>query len=169
MRRFPTAVFAGLAAFVVALACAASLPDNLYELLFCRIPAWLAAAFFRADLDGASLTLGTGRVVAVTRACGGSDFFALVCAVLSWHAVRRKDAVALLLAGCGAWVFTVLVNGLRITVTIWARAVAERFLPERTWGSVHLASGVLVFFPALMLLWWLCTRHGYCGQSETES
>ncbi len=159
MRRFPPALLAAGSVFVVLTALAAALPDTWYNALFCRAPAWLAAAYFHAGLDGTALTLGSGRVVAVTRACGGSDFFALACAVLTWHAARQKVAARLPLGWFCAWAFTLLVNGMRLIVTVWTRALAEPWLPERFCGAVHLVSGVLVFFPALVLLWWVCLRH----------
>lgn len=159
MRRFPAAFLAACAVYCGFAALVAALPDAWYAGLFCRVPAWLAAVYFHAGLDGAALTLGSGRAVAVTRACGGSDFFALVCAVLTWRAVRRNVAARLPLWWCGAWAYTLLVNGLRVIVTVWTRALAEPSLPERFYGAVHLVSGVLVFFPALLLLWWVCLRH----------
>ena len=160
MRHGSRALLAGSAAFVGLTLLPALLPDMWYSQIFCRVPAWLAAAYYHAALDGAALTLGSGRVIVVTRECGGSDFFALVCAVLTWHAVRQKDAARMLpLWWCGAWVFTMLVNGMRVIATVWTRAVAESILPERFFGAAHLVSGVLVFFPALALLWWACVRH----------
>jgi exosortase/archaeosortase family protein len=144
-----------------------ALPDAVYSLLFCRAPAWIAAAFFHAGVTGATFALASGRVVEVTRECGGSDFFALVCAVLTWRTLRQKGALrGLPLLWFGAWAGTLLVNGMRLIVTVWTRAVAECLLPERYFGAVHLVSGVLVFFPALVLLWWVCIRHDLSGESE---
>jgi len=87
--------------------------------------------------------------------------------VLTWHALRQKGAAMLRLlplGWCGAWAFTVLVNGMRVIVTVWTRVLVEHMLPERYYGAVHLVSGVLVFFPALLLLWWLCVRHDLSGK-----
>lgn len=167
MRPCPTAFLAGCAVFLGLTGLASALSDAAYAVFYCLVPAWVAAAFFHAGKDGATLILGSGRVVAVTCECGGSDFFALACAVLTWHAVRRKDALKLPLWWCGAWCFTMLVNGMRVIVTVWTRAVAECFLPERFFGAVHLVSGVLVFFPALLLLWWTCVRHDLSVRSVT--
>ncbi|MEI7900403.1 MAG: hypothetical protein WCK89_09120 [bacterium] len=164
----PVAGLAGCAVFFGMTFLVGVLPDTLYSLLFCRMSAEIAAAFFHAGVDGTALVLGSGRVVAVTRECGGSDFFALACAVLTWHTVRRKGAVMPLLLGwCGAWGLTLLTNGMRVIVTVWTRASVECFLPERYYGAVHLASGVLVFFPALILLWWVCVRHDLSARTET--
>lgn len=165
--RVSAAVLAGCAVFAGALSLASVLPDTLVSTLFCRVPTGLAALFFNADIQGSSLVLGSGRVIAVTRDCGGTDFFALVCAVLTWHALRQKGAAMLRLlplGWCGAWAFTVLVNGMRVIVTVWTRVLVEHMLPERYYGAVHLVSGVLVFFPALLLLWWLCVRHDLSGK-----
>lgn len=160
MRQGGIAACAGCLAFFAALSVAAALPDSIYAFVFCRVPAWVAASYFHAGLEGASLTLGNGRVVAVTRACGGSDFFALVCGVLTWHAVRRNvTAARLLLLWLAGWGFTVLVNGMRVVVSVWSHAVSTQVAPARFFGAVHLVSGVLVFFPALVFVWWLCGRH----------
>ena len=165
-RGFPSAAFlAGGAAFLGVMCGTAVMSEPCFAFLFCRVPAWIAAGFFGAGLDGSVLVLGTGRVVAVTRECGGSDFFALVCAVLTWHAVRHNDAAMLPLWWCGAWAGTLLVNGLRVIATVWTRAIAECILPERFFGAVHLVSGVLVFFPVLLLLWWGCVRHDLSGKT----
>ncbi len=47
---------------------------------------------------------------------------------------------------------TLLVNGMRIIVAVYTRLAAEPFIPARFLGAVHLFSGVLVFFPALLFL-----------------
>lgn len=159
-RGFPsTAVLAGGVVFFGLVCATAVVSQPFYSFVFCRVPAWIAAGYFGASLDGSVLVLGSGRVVAVTRECGGSDFFALSCAILTWHALRRKGAVLLPLWLFGAWAGTVLVNGMRVIVTVWTRALVEGVLPERFFGAVHLVSGVLVFFPALALLWRVCVRH----------
>lgn len=166
MRRVPPAVIIACAVFIAALLIASALTDAWYSTLFCRVPAILTAAYYHAGREGVSLVLGSGRIVAVTRECGGSDFFALVCAVLTWHAVRQNGAALLPLWWAGAWCFTVLVNGLRVIATVWMRMLAETFLPERFYGATHLVSGVLVFFPALVLLWWMCIRHDLSALNE---
>ena len=162
--KMSAAVMAGGAVFIGLTLLISALPDTVYALVFCCVPAWLAAAFFHAGVDGATLILGSGRMVAVTRECGGSDFFALVCAVLTWHAVRQKGAATLPFWWCGAWGFSVLANGMRVVVTVWTRAIVELALPERFFGAAHLVSGVLVFFPALFFLWWACVRHELSGR-----
>jgi hypothetical protein len=68
----------------------------------------------------------------------------------------------------GAWLFALTVNGARIVVTVWTRAVAEVVLPASCFPAVHLASGVLVFFPALLAMWWLCVRHALCEDVPHE-
>ncbi len=167
MRHVPHALSVGGAVFCGALLIAPAMPDTWYSAFFCRVPAWLAAAYYHAGYEGISLVLGSGRVVTVTRDCGGSDFFALICAVLTWHAVRQNGTALLPLWWAGAWLFTVSVNGMRVIASVWMRTLAEVFLPERFYGVVHLVSGVLVFFPALALLWWVCSRHDLSAHNET--
>lgn len=135
------------------------LPDGLYQRIFCRIPAALAAAYFGAECHGTSFRLWTGLEVSVTRACGGSDFFALLCGLglaACWRARRRQPAAGwmgrLLLYALLALGATLLVNGMRIIAAVYMRQAAAPFIPARFLGAVHLFSGVLVFFPALLVL-----------------
>ncbi len=69
----------------------ALLPDGLYQRVFCRLPAELAAAYFGAECHGTSFRLRTGFEVSVTRACSGSDFFALLCGLGLAAGSRRPD------------------------------------------------------------------------------
>ena len=137
----------GMAVFMLA----AILPDATYEAVFCALPARFAAMYFGTVADGASFALADGRVIAVTRVCGGSGFFAMLCGLLVCRGMcctRFAGGVA------AAWVYTVLVNGVRVVGAVWIRAFAEVLLPERMWAMAHLAAGVFVFFPALCLFWW---------------
>ncbi len=86
-----------LASAILLMGIFALLPDGLYQRVFCRIPARIAAAYFGAECHGTSFRL-------------------------------------------------------RIIVTVYTRLAAEPFLPARFLGAVHLFSGVLVFFPALLVL-----------------
>ena len=166
MRRETISVGSGCVVCLAVLALASALPEAWYDAVFCRFPARLAAAYFHAGLDASSFVLGNGRVVAVTRECGGSGFFALICGVLTWHAVRRDVTSLLPLGLLAAWCFTMAINAMRVVVTVWSRVFAENLLPERFFGAVHLVSGVLVFFPALVLLWLLCVRHDLSATSR---
>ena len=58
MVRVPTAIRAGILVFLGVFAAASALPDSWYAAMFCRVPAWLAAAYFHAELDAVSLILG---------------------------------------------------------------------------------------------------------------
>jgi exosortase/archaeosortase family protein len=137
-------------------ALAALLPDAAVDVIFCRGPAHLAAAYFGAAAEGSAFALADGRVVAVTRACGGMGFFAMLCGLLARRAAAGGGGGLRSFPGAvaAAWGYTVLVNGLRIVGTVWVRALAETALPERMWGAAHLAAGVMVFFPALAVAWW---------------
>lgn len=167
----------------VLLAC---LPASAFEMLFCRGPAWLASLYLGATYEGTTLALKSGRILAVTPACGGSDFFILVCAMIAWyatafrgkginagsarfsqrHRVRRGEWLYCLIAVWPyffvAWLFVNVVNSMRVVLSYWARLISEALLPERFDAAVHLVSGVMVFFPALLCVWWVCkTRSKY--------
>ena len=163
----------GIAVFMLA----AMLSDAAYGAVFCELPARFAAMYFGTVADGASFVLADGRVIAVTRACGGSGFFAMLCGLLAYRAAAMGGVRWLLPSVVAAWGYTVLVNGVRVVGAVWARALAEMLLPERAWAAAHLAVGVLVFFPALCVFWWGLTgfpmptgqkEEGMYGQSDAN-
>jgi hypothetical protein len=69
----------------------ACLPAPAFDLLFCRIPAWLASLYLGATCEGTTLALRSGRLLAVTHACGGSDFFILICSMIAWYVMRPRN------------------------------------------------------------------------------
>jgi hypothetical protein len=171
--------------FAVAKLVAECLPEAAFAQVFCKVPAWLAAVYFQTPLQGETLLFGSGATVVVSRACGGADFFAMLCAVLAWHAVahrerehkhqhesgrRRATLNAIVVFGLIfpiAWAATLLVNGARVIAVVWVRAGADALLPERFAAAAHLAAGVLVFFPALAAAWWLCERRSTGATGST--
>ena len=144
----------------------ALLPSSLFDLVFCRIPAWLASLYLGATCEGTTLALRSGRLLAVTPACGGSDFFILVCSMIVWYATApslqsqvssfkfqiRRSFVLL----CVALVFVNGVNSMRVVLSVWTRLASEALLPERFDAAVHMVCGVMIFLPALLCVWWLC-------------
>ena len=158
----------------------ACLPASLFDLLFCRIPAWLASLYLGATCEGTTLALRSGRLLSVTPACGGSDFFILICSMIAWYATapggkgikgggtffsqrhrgHRAELsyclIALLPYFLIAWAFVNGVNSMRVVLSVWTRLVSEALLPERFDAAVHMVSGVMIFFPALLCVWWLC-------------
>lgn len=167
----------------------ACLPASVFDLFFCRIPALLASLYLGATCEGTTLALRSGRLLAVTPACGGSDFFILICSMIAWYAMRpqnarnsmknikatqtsniehptfniqqrnkailetiRKASILLFMA----WAFVNGVNSMRVVASVWTRLVSEALLPERFDAAVHMVSGVMIFFPALLCVWWLC-------------
>ena len=176
------------------------LPASAFNLLFCRVPAWLASLYLGATCEGTMLVLRSGRVLAVTPACGGSDFFILVCTMIAWYTIApggtginggvtrftlpfSDQTVAPCEAGRAnrlgeplssnnkaifetireacillfmAWAFVNGVNSMRVVLSVWTRLLREALLPERFDAAVHMVSGVMIFFPALLCVWWLC-------------
>jgi len=144
----------------------AALPATVFELLFCRIPAWLASLYLGAPCDGTTMALRSGHILAVTHACGGSDFFILICSMIAWYATAQAEqsqvssfkfqigrSIVLL---CVALVFVNAVNSMRVVLSAWTRLASEALLPERFDAAVHMVSGVMIFFPALLVVWWIC-------------
>ncbi|MEI6647856.1 MAG: hypothetical protein WCP12_17600 [bacterium] len=207
-------ITAGVFCFLYSLI--ACLPASVFDLIFCRMPAWLASLYLGSTCDGTALTLCSGRILTVTPACGGSDFFVLVCSMIAWYAMApgglqlnggatflhrmtrttrisgspRRFALppsSQLVAPCEAgranrlgepqspnnkailetirdaciflfmaWAFVNGVNSMRVVLSVWTRLASETLLPERFDAAVHMVSGVMIFFPALLCVWWLC-------------
>ena len=226
--------------FIILYSLIACLPASVFDLFFCRIPTWLASLYLGATCEGTTLALRSGRLLAVTPACGGSDFFILVCSMIAWYATapggsginarvtllhrlartrlsgspRRfalppsdqadapceagranrlgeplspnnkairqsrslersgnhsanaesvsgnkailetiREAFILLFL---AWAFVNGVNSMRVVLSVWTRLASEALLPERLDAAVHMVSGVMIFFPALLCVWWIC-------------
>ena len=221
--------------FFIIYSLIACLPASAFALLFCQIPAWLASLYLGATCEGTTLALSSGRLLAVTPACGGSDFFILVCSMIVWYAMapggsestggvteeeywnvgileywntvrrhsregrasarprhadacpsrdtrhadacpsrdtRHADACPslsrsklhysiyvirkTLILFCLAWAFVNVVNSMRVVLSVWTRLISEALLPERFDAAVHMVSGVMIFFPALLCVWWIC-------------
>lgn len=210
----------------------ACLPASAFDLLFCRGPAWLASLYLGATCDGTTLSLRSGHILAVTHACGGSDFFILVCSMIAWYAMAHGGAgineqvtkeeywnIGILEYGnirlrqgygqavkrhyregrasarlghadacpslshskfhhstitpfhCSihvirkafillfvVWAFVNAVNSMRVVLSFWTRLASEALLPERFDAAVHMVSGVMIFFPALLVVWWVCKK-----------
>ena len=178
----------------------AFLPSSAFDLLFCRIPAWLASLYLGATCEGTMLALRSGCLLAVTHACGGSDFFVLICSMIAWYATApgglqlnggvtssnrplEGTVTPVPQSGCNptlqkassfkfqlgrtfvhlflAWAFVNVVNSMRVVLSVWTRLVSEALLPERFDAAVHMVSGVMIFFPALLCVWWLCKTRTY--------
>jgi hypothetical protein len=222
----------------------AFLPATMFELLFCRGPAWLASLYLGATCYGTALSLRSGHVLAVTHACGGSDFFVLVCSMIAWYvmapgglgliggstkerywnigileywnirlgqgyggqAARRPNwegrasarpghadacpslshsklhhstippfhySIHVIREACillfMAWAFVNGVNSMRVVLSFWTRLASEALLPERFDAAVHMVSGVMIFFPALLAVWWFCKTRTKEVLHERES
>jgi hypothetical protein len=175
------------------------LSASVFDQLFCRVPAWLASLYLGGTCDGTTLALRSGHTLMVTRACGGSDFFILVCSMIAWYAMRpqnarnstdnikatqtsniehptlniqcsnlnkairqsRNKAIFIVIRKVFilffiAWAFVNGVNSMRVVLSVWTRYVSEALLPERFDAAVHMVSGVMIFFPALLFVWWVC-------------
>ncbi len=126
-------------------------PDGLVELLFCRVPAELTAAWLCVPLDRETLTyIFCEKHFVVARSCAATGFFAAAFALLL---VRRARWCWL------AYPLTLAINTLRIlSATLLAVALdgtrVERFS--------HLVLGAILFLATLFGLWYLTERkpHG---------
>ncbi len=135
------------------------LPEGLFGILFCRFPTLLAALYLNVPHEATTLLLSESHVFEVKRACGGSDFFVIVTAMVTWYYLKRdRPLPGLLMLMVPLWLLVNLVNSMRIVTLVWVHALSAAVVPERFLGSLHLASGVLIFFPALLGVWWACKK-----------
>jgi len=135
------------------------LPEAWFVPLFCRLPALLASLYLNVTCEGTSLFLPDTVVFEVKRSCGGSDFFVIVCTMVTWYYLKGERAWVRLLPLLPALLLvTNLVNSLRVVALVWVYAVSEAFVPERFNAALHLSAGVMIFFPALLGLWWWCKQ-----------
>jgi len=135
------------------------LPEGVFDIFFCRVPTLLAALYLNVPHEGTLLLLNDSDVFEVKRACGGSDFFVIVTAMVTWYYLNRnRPLTGLLILLVPLWLLVNLVNSMRIVTLVWVHALSADVVPERFLGSLHLASGVLIFFPALLGVWWACKK-----------
>ena len=122
-----------------------------------RASAHFAALFFGCPVvpDELGWTLVIAPVSStVSAACSGADFLVVAAVVLAWRLVSRglSAGAAFVLAATLAAPFSILVNGARIVaVTQMHRWVIPLF-PSSCSAFIHLATGVAVFLPTLILL-----------------
>jgi exosortase/archaeosortase family protein len=133
--------------------------DGVFDIFFCRVPTLLAALYLNVPHAETLLLLTDSDVFEVKRACGGSDFFVIVTAMVTWYYLKRaRPLTGLLILMAPLWLLVNLVNSMRIVALVWVHALSAEVVPERFLGSLHLASGVLIFFPALLGVWWACKK-----------
>ena len=123
--------------------------------LFCRPAAALAGLFLNAPVEGTTLLVGTTRA-RVTPNCSGMRFFLLLTGLCAWRWLRRPGAwrwLPGLVAACYA--ATLAANTARVVLSVMVQKATLASLGEAYTRSAHLAVGVLVFLPLLILatLW----------------
>jgi hypothetical protein len=119
------------------------IPDQLYLLLFCEIPARLAAGYHGSLLSAPLSFIAQGITIEIVRSCGATDFFVMVFMILM---PRRWSLFA-------AYGITLLVNTARLIILIPATSVIHASVPERFYALGHQIVGTAVFLPALVLIW----------------
>ena len=142
--------------------------------LFAAGAARLAGVLTGAAVDhgdtGWLLTLA-GLRVAVTRACGGTDYFLIVAGLLGWHIARGRGGLLRAIAGglALALPLAIFVNALRIIAVTHAHRWVIPHLPETYRTFAHMAAGVAVFLPALIGLNLLLEIHARSRHSAVRT
>ena len=90
----------------------------------------------------------------VSAACSGSDFLVLAAVVLAWRLGSRgwSFARAFIVAVALALPISIAVNAVRIVAVTQMHRWIIPFFPQSCSAFLHLATGVAVFLPALILL-----------------
>jgi len=134
---------------------------------FCRPPAAVAAGFLGVSTHptetGGSMLRAPGLEVRVGDSCSGMSFFLLMTGLLAWTVLRRKDGARktwlwLALAVPAAYAITLLANAIRIILAVYAHQVTAATLGPAYQHATHLAVGILVFLPILLLTSFLLER-----------
>ena len=131
-------------------------------------PAASAASLFlgaaRID-DGGDVLLSAGAgLLRVTRECSGVSFWAMLCGLVLFNALRRPFSarslfVTAALLPC-VWLYAVTVNGMRIAASYHVAALFSHGFLARFGAGAHLWTGILFFIPALILLNYSLERSG---------
>ena len=128
------------------------LPDSFIVSLFCRIPAELAALFYNAELQKPELLFeARGVVFHVARSCAATDFF-VMCSTIDILVCRRfrRTGMSIVLF---AYLFTLLVNTIRLIFLVPATAFMYNHLPVKTHAAFHQFAGTIIFLTAFIILW----------------
>ena len=147
----------GVYAFLVVLEALAS--DGVVRWLqtpSVRLAGMFLGAPVAADPGGGFVLAHPAMEVTVTRACSGLGFLALGCAWLAWHVLAGTAGRRLWLelgAGFAAmFLFTTLVNAIRITSSIQADLHLSFLMHGTAAAALHAVVGVATFLPALIAL-----------------
>ncbi len=154
-------------AIIAALAWLASraaflLPESAVIALFCRIPAFFAAAFHGAALEGHPPFFEVGGITfEVGRSCAGILAFTLLCGFSAPLVSRHRFLWPVWLPGC--WVTLLLCNAFRLIAVVpltlfLADAGLMRF--ERL---MHQTVGSFFFLPLPVYLAWRLQHRGDAG------
>ena len=129
---------------------------DLIRMVFCWLPARLAAAYYDVPLVLPELAFRAhGVTLVVAPSCAGTDFFAMALSLLAvGFGARRRAFVVLALPA--ALILTLTLNAFRLIALV----PVESVFPKREVPIVHLAVGVVFFLPVLCLLWYTLLGKG---------
>lgn len=103
-----------------------------------------------ADTGSFFLLMDPSLPIAVTPACSGADFLALLCGLMAPVVLRpgrRRFIPAALLC---AVAITIAANSCRMITGWYAGVWARQALSRSYWPGIHLATGIVVFLTILI-------------------
>ena len=159
LRQRPGAIVTGLL-LVVASPLVSGLP-RVWRAILC-IPSGIMASLFLGgtwELTSEGIRLLTDPIAHVTSACSGASFFVLLVALFAGLAATGKSPVRklILLYPC-AYVITLLANVSRIVLCWHGKVLSNNLLPSKFDAAAHMAIGMMVFLPLLILSYELAQR-----------
>lgn len=151
---------AGLAVFAALKMLSTAVPQVVVS-CFATPAAWLTSLFLGSTLetthDGGLFFFYRNLEVAVTNACSGFGFFSLSCALLTGFAVarfsNRQWRTDFLFGLLTVFCLTILTNAFRMVCAVQIRLISSRWVPESYDTAIHMAVGMVVFIPVLLLSW----------------
>lgn len=144
-----------LAGLAVACLVPGWLRDDPARLVWLTHPAaWLAAHLLVIPVDLAPaqppLLLHASHSLRVVDGCSGADFFGLLTGLLVWGALAPRRWWLLALVLPLSYGLTVMANAARLVTVLLAEIHLATRMPDYLHGSLHAATGVLVFLPLMI-------------------
>lgn len=144
-----------LAGLAVACLLPGWMRDDPARLVWLTHPAaWLAGHLLVIPVEippaQPPLLMHASHTLRVVDGCSGSDFFGLLTGLLLWGALAQRRGWLLGLVLPLSYSLTVLANSARLVTVLLAEIHVSSRVPDYLHGSLHAATGVMVFLPLMI-------------------
>ncbi|MBP8082666.1 MAG: hypothetical protein KAZ87_05625 [Spirochaetes bacterium] len=134
-------------------------PD-LVEKLFLVPSGILSSLYFMSPLTEEGgfkifhTSIGSVRLV---ESCSGFSFFIIAFSMIFYLRLKKlsftETIFSQILLTLPIWIICVVINSIRIVSALYASSIADRYLNESFHSIVHMSAGMMIFIPALMLIY----------------